>query len=112
MARVMKENPLAHYVITPFIIRRSADQPLLLKLRIQPVSLRYFFLEDGRDTLLILLENDYYMETKPLWMLRGEAREKYGIEGSTGEDAMTAFCCGPCVQCQTGTEIKERGDSN
>ncbi|XP_040575439.1 cornifelin [Lepeophtheirus salmonis] len=48
----------------------------------------------------------------PIFLLRGEAREKYGIEGSTGEDAMTAFCCGPCVQCQTGTEIKERGDSN
>jgi len=46
----------------------------------------------------------------PVFLLRGEAREKYGIEGSTAGDAMGAFCCTACVQCQIGSEIKERGD--
>ncbi len=46
----------------------------------------------------------------PIFLLRQEARERYGIEGSVAGDAMCAFCCTPCVACQTGAEIKERGD--
>merc|ERR1711982_260329 len=45
----------------------------------------------------------------PTMLLRSEAREKYGIEGSTAGDAVAAFCCTPCVQCQVGNEIEERG---
>merc|ERR1712018_682076 len=46
----------------------------------------------------------------PIMLLRGEAREKYGIEGSVAGDAMAAWCCTYCAQCQVGSEIKERGD--
>ena len=46
----------------------------------------------------------------PIFILRQEARERYGIEGSTGEDAACSCCCGALVNCQTGAEIKERGD--
>ena len=46
----------------------------------------------------------------PTFLLRGEAREKYGIEGSTCGDAMCSFFCNRCVQCQIGNEIEERGD--
>ena len=42
--------------------------------------------------------------------MRSEARERYGIDGSTGNDAVCSFCCGPLVNCQTAHEIKERGD--
>ena len=48
----------------------------------------------------------------PIMLLRQEARERYNIEGSTGDDAVCSFCCGPCVSCQTAVEIKERGDKN
>eukprot|EP00096_Caligus_rogercresseyi_P011829 TRINITY_DN478_c0_g1_i1.p2 TRINITY_DN478_c0_g1~~TRINITY_DN478_c0_g1_i1.p2 ORF type:complete len:103 (+),score=16.65 TRINITY_DN478_c0_g1_i1:288-596(+) len=48
----------------------------------------------------------------PIFLLRSEAREKYGVEGSTVDDALCSFCCGACVMCQTGVEIKERGDAN
>jgi len=43
-------------------------------------------------------------------LLRGEAREKYGIEGSTLGDVAATFCCGGCVNCQTASEIKQHGD--
>jgi len=43
-------------------------------------------------------------------LLRGEAREKYGIEGSTAGDAGAALCCAACVNCQTAAEIKQHGD--
>ena len=46
------------------------------------------------------------------FLLRQEARERYGIEGSTAGDALASFCCGPCVDCQTAAEIKGRGDAN
>lgn len=32
------------------------------------------------------------------------------LQGSTAGDAMCAFCCNRCVQCQIGNEIEERGD--
>ena len=44
----------------------------------------------------------------PTFLLRGEAREKYGIEGSTCGDAMCSFFCNRCVQCQIGNKIEER----
>merc|ERR1719361_921067 len=44
----------------------------------------------------------------PTILLRSEAREKYGIEGSTMEDVAAAVCCEPCTQCQTAVEVKER----
>merc|ERR1712243_503681 len=36
----------------------------------------------------------------PLFLLRTKAREKYGIDGSTGEDFLTAFCCAGCYNRQ------------
>merc|ERR1712038_2221251 len=48
----------------------------------------------------------------PSFLLRNEARERYGIEGSTAGDALAAFCCGPCADCQTAAEIEGRGDAN
>jgi len=48
----------------------------------------------------------------PIMLLRQEARERYNIEGSTGDDAIMSLCCGGCVMCQTAVEIKERGDKN
>jgi len=45
-----------------------------------------------------------------IFILRQEARERYGIEGSTAGDAMCSLCCYNLVACQTGAEIKERGD--
>ena len=44
----------------------------------------------------------------PSLLLRGEAREKYNIEGSTCGDVCASFCCPLCVQCQIGAEIKNR----
>ena len=46
------------------------------------------------------------------FFLRNEARKRYGIEGSTTDDCLTAFCCVPCVDCQTALEIADRGDAN
>ena len=46
----------------------------------------------------------------PIFILRQEAREKYGIEGSTGEDALCSFFCASCTNCQTAVEIEGRGD--
>ena len=43
----------------------------------------------------------------PALLLRGEARDKYNIEGSTCGDVCASFCCPFCVQCQVGVEIKE-----
>merc|ERR1719479_331866 len=37
----------------------------------------------------------------PILLLRGEAREKYGIEGSTVGDVGAACCCTGCALCQT-----------
>ena len=67
----------------------------------------------------------------PYFMLRGKVRERYtgvwkillknsstvyflidfryNIEGSTGEDCMCAWCCGPCVGCQMANELDDRG---
>merc|ERR1739848_613334 len=48
----------------------------------------------------------------PALLLRQEARSRYNIEGDTGGDVATAFCCTACVTCQTAAEIKGRGDSS
>jgi len=48
----------------------------------------------------------------PLLLLRGEAREKYGIDGSTIGDVGAAVCCSACVNCQTASEIKQHGDNS
>ena len=45
----------------------------------------------------------------PIFLLRGKARERYGIDGGTGEDALCSFCCGACVSCQIANELDERG---
>ena len=34
---------------------------------------------------------------------------RYNIDGSTGEDCMCAWCCGPCVGCQMANELDDRG---
>eukprot|EP00090_Calanus_glacialis_P046002 TRINITY_DN8820_c0_g1_i1.p1 TRINITY_DN8820_c0_g1~~TRINITY_DN8820_c0_g1_i1.p1 ORF type:complete len:110 (-),score=20.52 TRINITY_DN8820_c0_g1_i1:63-392(-) len=39
---------------------------------------------------------------------RAAAREKYGIEGSSGEDWGCAICCGGLANMQTAMEIKAR----
>eukprot|EP00092_Neocalanus_flemingeri_P000031 GFUD01000032.1.p1 GENE.GFUD01000032.1~~GFUD01000032.1.p1 ORF type:complete len:101 (+),score=19.20 GFUD01000032.1:86-388(+) len=43
----------------------------------------------------------------PVMMLRTKAREAYGIEGSTTDDALMACCCNCCALVQTTNEIKE-----
>jgi len=48
----------------------------------------------------------------PILLLRKEAREKYGIEGSTAGDVACAVCCGYFVPCQTANEILDHGDRN
>ena len=45
-----------------------------------------------------------------IFLLRQEARERYGIDGTTANDALCSCCCGALVNCQTAAEIKERGD--
>merc|ERR1719228_809003 len=44
----------------------------------------------------------------PIMILRNEARNQYGIEGSVAGDAVCSWCCTACVNCQTGAEIKQR----
>jgi len=44
----------------------------------------------------------------PIMLLRGEAREAYGIEGDTGTDAVTSLCCGACAMCQVAVEVKKQ----
>jgi len=51
-----------------------------------------------------------FMPCIPILLLRGEAREKYGIEGSTMGDVAASCCCTGCALCQTAVEVKERGD--
>merc|ERR1712083_728200 len=46
----------------------------------------------------------------PMLLLRGKARERYNIEGSTCEDVGTVLCCGHLANCQLAQEIQERGD--
>eukprot|EP00088_Acartia_fossae_P024722 TRINITY_DN2562_c0_g1_i1.p1 TRINITY_DN2562_c0_g1~~TRINITY_DN2562_c0_g1_i1.p1 ORF type:complete len:102 (-),score=15.38 TRINITY_DN2562_c0_g1_i1:450-755(-) len=41
----------------------------------------------------------------PIFILRGKAREKYNIEGSTADDAICSFCCGCCASIQTANEL-------
>jgi len=45
----------------------------------------------------------------PVFLVRDKAREKYGLEGSTGGDALAACCCGCCVSVQVANELDERG---
>jgi len=44
----------------------------------------------------------------PIMLLRGEARERYGIEGDTGTDAVASLCCGSCAMCQVAVEAKQQ----
>lgn len=44
-----------------------------------------------------------------IFLLRNTAREKYGIEGDTINDAICSVCCAACVNCQTASEVKARG---
>ena len=44
----------------------------------------------------------------PVVLLRQEARQKYGIEGSIAEDVLASICCLDCVTCQTAAEIKHQ----
>merc|ERR1711890_43262 len=48
----------------------------------------------------------------PTLLLRQEARDRWNIEGEVGSDVAAAFCCTPCVNCQTAVEIEERGASS
>ena len=41
-------------------------------------------------------------------MLRGKLRDQYGLEGDTCEDAMAAWCCTGCVNCQIANELDQR----
>merc|ERR1711971_436349 len=43
-----------------------------------------------------------------IFLLRSEAREQYGIEGSIVGDVACSVCCQPFVQCQTANEILDR----
>ena len=63
----------------------------------------------GKEGLLCCLLS-CFIPCIPIFILRTEARERYGIDGSTGNDAICSFCCGALVNCQTAHEIKERGD--
>merc|ERR1712166_1376191 len=43
-------------------------------------------------------------------ILRGEAREKYGIAGTLGGDVIKSCCCClPCINCQLSNEVKSHG---
>jgi len=66
----------------------------------------------GQSGLFCCLLACFGLPCLPVFCLRGEARERYGIEGSVAGDAVCAFCCNPCASCQTANEIKERGDHN
>merc|ERR1712215_61087 len=45
----------------------------------------------------------------PTFLLRQEARERYGVEGSCLGDVVESSLCTPCVNCQTAAEIEHRG---
>ena len=47
----------------------------------------------------------------PVFIMRLEAREKYGIEGNPGDDFVCSFCCTSCINCQTAMQIREEGDN-
>ena len=47
----------------------------------------------------------------PVFVMRSEARKRYGIDGSTVDDAICSLCCRSCVNCQTATQIREEGDN-
>ena len=38
-------------------------------------------------------------------LTREKVRERYGIEGSTGGDCITSFCCTSCAICQMTNQI-------
>merc|ERR1719402_1592564 len=44
----------------------------------------------------------------PTLLLRQEARNTWGIEGSTGDDMVTSFCCTPCVNITNFNNIMKK----
>ena len=40
--------------------------------------------------------------------LRGDIRQRYGIEGSEGKDCCAVFCCSCCSNCQMFQEVADR----
>jgi len=42
---------------------------------------------------------------------RGKLREKYGIQGSWGEDCFATWCCGLCTLVQLEKESKQRAEA-
>ena len=42
----------------------------------------------------------------PMFLLRQEASKQFGIKNEAGMDAMMAWCCYDCVNCQIAAEIK------
>ena len=41
------------------------------------------------------------------FLMREKVRERYGIEGSTGEDCLISFCCLECAVCQMTKQVDE-----
>ena len=62
----------------------------------------------GKNGLLLLVLF-YCVPCVPIFILRKEAREKFGIKGSSGEDALCSCFCASCTNCQTAVEIEDRG---
>ena len=40
-------------------------------------------------------------------LMREKVRERYNIEGSTGGDCITSFCCTSCAICQMTNQVDE-----
>merc|ERR1711983_11517 len=77
-----------------------------------PCCLVYRNAEDMNKSGILYCLLSCIMPCIPILLLRGEARDKYNIEGSVCGDAVAATCCGCCALAQTASEIKEQGDHN
>ena len=44
----------------------------------------------------------------PIFILRRELRQKFGIDGNLIEDFAASFCCSCCTNCQIASELNER----
>ena len=62
----------------------------------------------GKNGLLLLVLF-YCVPCVPIFILRKEAREKFGIKGSSGGDALCSFFCAAYTNCRTAVEIEDRG---